>query len=513
MLRKVIFYGMVLMVGASIASCSKDENTESEAGEVIETGTAINISSTSKSGTLEGSQETGEDDDDLVANSTFNSTVKINFDGNSAAIENSVSGVTVTQSGADVVVNSSASGIAYELTGSTTSGSFKIYSDKKFKVTLNAVAITNNDGPAINIQSEKRAFIAVADGTENKLTDASASATSTEDQKGTIFSEGQLIFSGTGTLTVSGKTKHAIASDDYIRIVDGNIQVSDAISDGLHSNDGIYIDGGKLNIVASSDGIEAEKGRIIVNGGEITLKVADDGIVASYEDGDETIIPDVIINGGKINIETTGSGGEGIESKATLSINNGEIYIKAIDDAINAGKAIYINGGTIVAYSTTNDGIDSNGTMTITGGHIFAIGAKSPEEGFDCDNNTFKITGGLMVGVGGATSSPTASVSTQPSAILSGGNASQIYSVLDKDNNEVLTFKSPVSFSTLLVSNGSFSVGASYKLVSVSSVADANEFNGLYLSGKFSNPTVTSSFTLSAMVSKLGGSVGPGGGR
>jgi hypothetical protein len=322
-----------------------------------------------------------------------------------------------------------------------------------------------------------------------------------------------MIFSGTGTLTISGKTKHAIASDDYIRIVDGTIQVSDAISDGLHSNDGIYIDGGKVNIVASSDGIEAEKGRIIVNEGEVTLKVADDGIVASYEDGDETIIPDVIINGGKINIETTGSGGEGIESKATLSINNGEIYIKAIDDAINAGKAIYINGGTIVAYSTTNDGIDSNGTMIITGGHIFAIGAKSPEEGFDCDNNTFKITGGLMVGVGGATSSPTASVSTQPSAILSGGQASQIYSVIDKDNNEVLTFKSPVSFSTLLISNGSFSVGASYKLVNVSSVTDANAFNGLYLGGKFSNPTVTSSFTLSAMVSNLGGNIGPGGGR
>lgn len=501
------------MGGFSIVSCSKDEDADSESGEVIETGTAININSASTKGTAEGSQETGADEEDLVANSSFSSTVKINFDGNSATIENSVSGVTITQSSGDVVVNSSATGVAYELSGTTTNGSIKIYSDKKFKVTLNGVSITNNDGPAINIQSGKRAFIVVADGTENKLTDAATYATSTEDQNGTIFSEGQLIFSGTGTLTISGKAKHAIASDDYIRIVEGNIIVSDAISDGLHSNDGIYIDGGKLNIVASSDGIEAEKGVVIVNGGEITLKVADDGIVASYEDGDETIIPDVIINGGKINIETTGSGGEGIESKATLSINSGEIYIKAIDDAINAGKAININGGTIVAYSTTNDGIDSNGTMTITGGHIFAIGAKSPEEGFDCDNNTFKITGGLMVGVGGATSSPTASVSTQPSAILSGGNASQIYSILNKDNKEILTFKSPVSFSTLLVSNGGFTVGESYKLVSVSSVEDANAFNGLYLSGNFSNPTVSSSFTLSAMVSNLGGSTSPGGGR
>jgi hypothetical protein len=511
MLKRILFCGLILSGLISIVSCSKEEETDSD--EVIETSTAISINSLSKNGTVEGSQETGANEEDLVANSTFNTLVKVNYNGNTATIENTAAGVTISQSGGDVVVNSSATGVAYELTGSTTSGSFKIYSDKKFKLTLSGVSITNNDGPAINIQSGKRAFIVVSEGTENTLTDATAYASSTEDQKGTIFSEGQLIFSGTGTLKIAGKTKHAIASDDYVRIVAGDIQILEAVSDGIHSNDGIYIDGGKVNIVASSDGIEAEKGVVIVNAGEISLKVADDGIVASYEDGDESIIPDVTINGGKINIETTGSGGEGIESKATLTFNNGEIYIKAIDDAINAGKAIYINGGTIVAYSTTNDGIDSNGIMTITGGHIFAIGAKSPEEGFDCDNNTFKITGGLMVGAGGATSSPTANVSSQASAILSGGNASQIYSVLDKENKEILTFKSPVSFATLLISNGSLTVGESYKLVSVAAVEDANEFNGLFLGGKFSSPTIASAFTLTSMVSKLGGSTGPGGGR
>src|SRR5690606_17974240 len=139
----------------------------------------------------------------------------------------------------------------------------------------------------------------------------------------------------------------------------------------------------------------------------------------------------------------------------------------AIDDAINAGKALYINGGNIVAYSTTNDGIDSNGTLTVTGGRAFAIGSRSPEEGFDCDNNTFKITGGLLVGAGGATSAPTASVSTQASAILGSGSAGTIYSVLNSDNEEVMTFKSPASFTTLLLSGNKFTSGKTYKLVSV----------------------------------------------
>lgn len=231
--------------------------------------------------------------------------------------------------------------------------------------------------------------------------------------------------------------------------------------------------------------------------------------MASY-DTDNTIDPYVVINGGTINITTTGTGGEGIESKSVLTINDGEIYIKAVDDGINAGDAIYINGGTIVSYSTTNDGIDSNGTLTVTGGKIFAIGAKSPEEGFDCDNNTFKITGGLLIGAGGATSSPTASVSTQASAILGSGNSGTIYSVLDSDNAEVMTFKSPASFTTLLLSGSKFSSGKNYRLVTVSTVSNASEFNGLYLGGTFSNPTLSSSFTLTSMVTKIGGSTGPG---
>ncbi len=54
------------------------------------------------------------------------------------------------------------------------------------------------------------------------------------------------------------------------------------------------------------------------------------------------------------------------------------------DDCMNASNSIVINGGSIYCYSSGNDGIDSNGTLTITGGVVIASGTTSPEDGFDC---------------------------------------------------------------------------------------------------------------------------------
>lgn len=491
-----------------VACAKKDALVDAGDGSIITTDAAIAIQAPVVSATAEGSSETGANEEDLLANSAFSSTVKITFDGLSAAVENTVSGVTVNVSGADVTVQSTVAGVAYEVMGTTTDGMLKIYSDKKYKLTLNAVSIKNNDGPAINIQSGKRAFIAL-NGVSN-LEDGAVYAESTEDQKAAFFSEGQLIFSGDGVLNIAGNSKHALASDDYIRFISGSFNITKAAKDAIHTNDAVFIDGGTFNIKASSDGIEAEEGQIIINAGNITINAVDDGIAASYET-DNTIDPYIVINGGSINITTTGSGGEGIESKSVLTVNGGDIYIKAVDDGINAGKAIYINGGNIVSYSTTNDGIDSNGTLTVTGGRVFAIGARSPEEGFDNDNNTFKITGGLLIGAGGSTSLPTAGVSTQASAILGSGNAGTVYSVLNSDNEEALTFKSPASFTTLLLSSNKFSPGKTYKLVSVSDISNASDFNGLYLAGSFSNPTQVSGFALTSIVTRIGGSVGPGG--
>lgn len=507
--RPALIFGIFLPV--IFSACSKndvagDDNTTTGSVQILDVSTV--------STAVEGNTDSAYNAADLVENSTFTSTVSIAF-GATTTIDNPLSsnGVTITQNGDDITITSTVSSVAYEISGTTADGSVKIYSDNKFLLTLNGVNITNNDGPAINIQSKKRSFIVVADNTTNSLADGTSYATSTEDMKGTIFSEGQMIFSGTGSLTVKGNYSHAIASDDYIRIRSGNITISGAVKDGIHTNDAFITDGGTLNITVNSDGIECEEGYIVINDGTFTLNAGDDGITASY-DTDNTIDPFVTINGGSFTINTTE--GEGIESKSTLTINAGTMNIKAYDDGLNAGTALYINGGELYVYSSTNDGIDVNGTMTITGGKTIAIGAASPEEGFDCDNNTFKITGGIAIGIAGATSMPTANVSTQRSVRLGGGTAQQLFHIEATDGSaEALTFLIPRDYSTMLFSSPKLAEGKSYTVYTGGTVTGGTEINGLYTSGTYekTGATAGTTFTTTSMVTTAGGSAGPGGGQ
>jgi hypothetical protein len=492
-----------------LISCSKDDDDTVSPGGTNADGTTSIDSVSSVSAAVEGNTDPAADEEDLVANSTFSSVVNIQF-GTTVTITNplAAAGVTVTETNGDVVVTATVAEVEYVVSGTTANGSVKIYSDKKFKLTLNGANITNSDGPAINIQSKKRAFIVLNDNTTNTLTDgATYTASGEEDMKATLFAEGQIIFSGAGSLNLKGNYKHAIASDDYIRVISGNITVTGAASDGIHANDAFIADGGTLNITTSGDGIQSEEGYIVINNGNFTIKVADKAITANW-DTDTSIDPFVTINNGTFNI--TSSAGEGIESKSTLTINNGDFTIKTADDGLNAGTKLNINGGNLYVYSTSNDGIDSNGPMTITGGKIVSIGAGGAEEGFDCDRNTFKVTGGIMVGIGGATSSPTASVSTQPSVILGGASANQIYHIRSADGAEALTFTVPKTFTTMLFSSPKLKLNTTYSVYTGGSVSGGIDYNGLFSDGSYTDGTKGTSFTTSSMVTSVGGSNGPG---
>jgi hypothetical protein len=559
----------------------------SSSGESLSTGELATFSIGIDSTALSETETIPTDDEDYVENNTFTSEVYITFNGSSASVSNSVDGVTTTVSGAHVSVASTAKAVKYILSGYSADGSFKIQSsDKKFAIELNGLTLKNPSGAVINSQSGKRAYIILASGTFNQLTDGTSYDIPTgEDMKGTIFSEGELLFSGSGKLRIYANTKNGIASDDYILFRPGNnIYVKSAASNCIKSNEGIVVKGGVINCETSataSKGIntegyyEQDGGRVtaitsgggeydstesdctgsagvksdsifIMNGGALYCKSSgaggkgissdqamtiNDGTIkvictgSTYSSGTASTSPkgiksdaNITINGGSTMIRTTaGEGSEGLESKATLHITAGTTEVYAYDDAINASKAINISGGYIYSYASNNDGIDSNGTLTISGGTAIAIGTTQPEDGFDCDNNTFTITGGTLLGLGGGTSTPSSSTCKQPVAIVGGSSLSSgsYLTLSSSDGSNIFAFKVPRSYSqyTLLFSNSSMSKGSSYTLKSGATASGSNDFNGYITGASVSGGSTLASLTLSSMVttSNYSGSMGGGG--
>ena len=151
-----------------------------------------------------------------------------------------------------------------------------------------------------------------------------------------------------------------------------------------------------------------------------------------------------------------------------------------------------------------------------TGGIVIAIGTSSPEEGFDCDQNTFKITGGTLIGIGGSTSTPTSNVCTQPSLIYGGsGTQNTLFHISAADGTDILTFNIPRTLQqmTLLFSSPALKSGSGYTIHTGGTVAGGTDFYGLYSGATYSGGTQAATFTTSSMVTTIGSYSGrPGGG-
>lgn len=111
---------------------------------------------------------------------------------------------------------------------------------------------------------------------------------------------------------------------------------------------------------------------------------------------------------GRIRGFSQAEGGEGFESKKTLTINGGVFEATTYDDCINASESVVINGGYLYCGATNNDCIDSNGSgsnsVVINGGIVLCFTAATPEVGIDTDNSSgLQFNGGTIVSFGSAT--------------------------------------------------------------------------------------------------------------
>ena len=373
------------------------------------------------------------DEEDALENNSFTTEVNIDMSNPTAFTEN---GVEVTVNGGHITANhSSTKNICYVLSGTTTNGSFTVVGDKKYEVKLNNVNITNPDSAALNLLSGKRAYIMLVDGTSNTLSDGTGGS-----QKGALYCKGKLLFNGSGKLSVTGNTNNAIHSADYIVFRKGNnIYANSTANHGIKANDGIFINGGIINVEVSAEaakGINCES-NIIVNGGRTTVITTGGGTYDTEDNeakGAACIKADsaFTINAGELWLKSTGSGGKGINVDTEANFTGGNVYIvteggqyksnndtsspKGIkaDGNINiSGGAIWvrtngyngegietksamnISGGEVASYAY-DDAINSKGDMTITGGYVYAQGKNN--DGLDANGNIY-IKGGLIYAI------------------------------------------------------------------------------------------------------------------
>ncbi len=274
--------------------------------------------------------EDAADYGDYVENTTWATTVRITFDGDTAIVTGNPSSVIPTVKGAHVTITSAAKHVRYNVSGSTADGSLKFYSERKFQLRLDSVDITNPHGAAINNQCGKSLYVEVVSGTTNTLTDGTSYTEQTYQQKGALFSEGQIYFSGSGTLNVVGSTQNAIACDDYIVVDEASITATSSTGHGIKVNDGFWMNSGTLTVDVTGDGCKgiSNDSITVISGGTMAITTSGDCVydaeAADYSSA-ACIKSDYQfkMTGGMVTLVSSGDGGKGINCDEDVVFSGG----------------------------------------------------------------------------------------------------------------------------------------------------------------------------------------------
>lgn len=325
-------------------------------------------------------------------------TINVTYNGNYASVGILPDYVTATVVGADVVINSYTSkNLVIYVSGTTTDGSLLFYGKNDWGLVLQNANICNLDGPAINNQCHKALFITCPEGTVNTLSDGTSYAEASFDQKGAIFSEGELYLQGKGTLNVTGNTKNALASDDYITIYNGiTLNLTANGSNGMKANDGVFINGGMLNITVNSDGGRGIRSESVMDiiGGIITINTSGDCKIETIDGVRDTtscagIKSDSLftMSGGTLNITSTGDGGKGIYCLQDIRLTGGTMNIttKGSNDdgkpkAVKSATGIILSGGSFTAQCKKSWACDNGTDSENPADRVTIIGTPTTKE-------------------------------------------------------------------------------------------------------------------------------------
>ncbi|MBK6647590.1 MAG: carbohydrate-binding domain-containing protein [Anaerolineales bacterium] len=241
-------------------------------------------------------------------------------------------------------------------------------------ITVNAV----NDGiKGRNYITVKDATITVRAGGDGLQSNNDEDA-----EKGYILIEGGVFNITAGMDGIQAETRLTINAGTFNISTAGGSAVNyefEESAKGLKAGADVTIAGGAFNIDSADDAIHSN-GSLTINGGELQISSGDDGIHADAA---------ITVNNGTLNILKAY---EGIES--VITINGGNIHLNASDDGINgsggadgssvngrpgrtvlgSGNAQVFINGSYRYVNAQGDGLDSNGTMAMSGGTVIVNG-------------------------------------------------------------------------------------------------------------------------------------------
>ncbi len=302
-------------------------------------------------------------------------------EGNSNAYK--IEGTALTISGAGT----------YVVSGSCADGSIKIKKGSTgVTLVLDGLTLSSSTTAPISCNKSTEVTIVAAAGSVNDLRDSAynndESYPDNADAENAVIKTkdgSRVTICGTGTINVWAYGKNGVKGgatteaegEAWLSIQDVTLNIRCYVNDGLKSDQ-------TLNILS----------------GTVTVSTVDDGIKSDYS----------------LNIGAAGTAGptvtvaeseEGIEA-TTLNIYSGTVTVHASDDGLNAANSdltgyafsCNISGGSVYVDAQSGDGIDSNGSLNISGGTVQVYSASSGDNSpLDAETDVL-VTGGTVLAVG-----------------------------------------------------------------------------------------------------------------
>lgn len=287
----------------------------------------------------------------------------------------------------------------YTLTGSCTNGKVTVKKGTTgVTIVLGGLDLKCSDSSPILCNKGSEVNISAAPGTVNKLSDTSLNNEDTHPENTNAENavikakDGcRLTLSGSGTLSVTANGKNAIkggadlaadgdtpASSASLTIKQLTLNVTANVNDAVKSDQLLNLQSGKITISAAGNAVRCDR----------TLNIGQSGSG-----------PNLTINSSSVGL-----------SSAVMNISGGNISVKSSSDGIRCASsglgdypfACNIKGGTVTVNSTDGDGIDSNGTVSFTGGSVTVF---SSEDELDSPLESVRgitLAGGTLFGMGTA---------------------------------------------------------------------------------------------------------------